>query len=51
METIKLSEEQAATIAHAIIPDIKAYINSHRKEYEEFLKEQNKKHSAKEVIT
>ena len=38
---MELSKEQAKIIASAIIPDIRAYIDAHREEYEAWLKEQN----------
>ena len=37
MDTVKLTDTQAAIIAAAIAPDIKAYIAAHREEYETFL--------------
>jgi hypothetical protein len=39
-----LTDEQAAMIAAAILPDIRAYIDAHREEYEEFLKGWNERH-------
>ncbi len=37
---MELSSEQVQTISSSIlISDIKAYVNSHKKEYEQFLRE------------
>lgn len=37
---MELSSEQIATISSSIlISDIEAYVNSHKKEFEQFLKE------------
>lgn len=38
MNFIELSRKQAKDIAHAILADIDAYIESHREEYEAYLK-------------
>lgn len=46
-EKITISREQAKIIATAVVPNIKTYIESHRAEYEAWLKEEK----AKEVIT
>lgn len=43
-ETVKFSQEQAATIAAVIAPDIRAYIDTHREEYKTFLMQWNEKH-------
>ena len=39
-EKVVISKEQAKIIAAAVAPSIKAYIESHRAEYEAWLKEQ-----------
>jgi len=41
MKAVTLSDEQATMIAAVILPDIRAYIDAHRKEYEEFLERWN----------
>lgn len=41
-----LSNEQAASIAAVILPMIREYVDSHRDEYEQFLKEWNAKKEA-----
>lgn len=41
--TVTLSNEQATTLAAAIFPAIRGYIDQHRDEYEAFLKEWNAK--------
>ena len=46
-EKITISKEQAKTIASAVALDIKAYIDSHRAEYEEWLKEPNETEAMK----
>lgn len=38
--TVKISQSQAKALAQAIFADIEAYIESHRAEYEAFLKEE-----------
>ena len=38
---MELTKEQAKIIASAVMPDIRAYIDAHRDEYEAWLKEQN----------
>ena len=38
---MELTKEQAKIIASAVMPDIRAYIDAHRNEYEAWLEEQN----------
>jgi len=38
---IEITKEQAKIIASTIAPDIRAYIDEHRAEYESWLKEQD----------
>ena len=38
---IEITKEQAKIIASVVAPDIRAYIDEHRVEYEAWLKEQN----------
>lgn len=40
---IELNKQQIRTFANAIIADIKPYIEAHKEEYEEFLKEWSEK--------
>ena len=48
-QTVTLSNEQAATIAAVILPAIRDYVDSHREEYEAFLKEWNAKKKSSRV--
>jgi len=38
--TVNISQEQAKAFASAIFPDIATYIESHREEFEEFLRDE-----------
>lgn len=40
---IELNKEQIQTFANSIIADIRPYIEAHKEEYEEFLKEWSEK--------
>lgn len=40
MKAVNISQKQANEFAKAILADINAYIESHREEYEAFLKEE-----------
>jgi len=42
-QTVTMTSEMAAIFAAAITPDIHAYIDVHRKEYEEFLERWNER--------
>lgn len=43
MEDVNISKEQAHAFACAILADIETYVETHKEEYEEFLKEWNNK--------
>ena len=42
MLTVEMRQKQARMFAHEIFSDIKKYVETHRQEFEEFLKEEAK---------
>lgn len=47
MEDISISQKQAHAFAYAILADIETYVEAHKEEYAEFLKELDEKEAIK----